>query len=41
MTQVLEEKKAHLANFTRLEKALANGATIPAWLAELRKESGL
>lgn len=34
MTQVLEEKKAHLANFIRLEKSVAGA---PAWLSELRK----
>ena len=37
MTQVLEEKKAHLANFTRLEKAVATAAA-PAWLQGLRRD---
>lgn len=35
MTQVLEEKKVHLANFSRLQKAAAG---VPAWLGELRKD---
>jgi Fe-S cluster assembly protein SufD len=39
MTQVLEEKRSHVANFTRVERAIGGGSgALPGWLQELRRD---